>query len=153
MTDRKREFSERVDTIERAHHAKDRTVLWPATAELHEEVVALRRRLVAGDGSAISESLDLLEICRPAFFVGYQQEKLARSLKKAVLDESHLARVEALVLKLIESTLTGGQLRELVRILVGRSSPSFRNELLRLSESANDVTRFRASRTLKVVFR
>jgi hypothetical protein len=149
--DRKDEFRTRVDVIQRAHHSHDRDTLWPATAALHEEVAALRRRLVSGDRLAVSEALDLLEICRPAFFVGYEQEKLARSLKKAPLDESDLGRVEHIVLRLIESTLTGGQLRELVRVVVGRSSAGFRESLKQLALSKNMVTRRRASRTLEVV--
>ncbi len=148
--DRKREFAERVNVVDQAHRVNARE-LWPASAALDEEVAALRRRLTSGDRAAVSEALDLLEIRKPVFGVGYAQEKLARSLKKASLDESAIARVEFLVLKLIESELMGGQLRELARVLVERSTPAFRKSLEKLRRSMNPVARHRAERTLAIV--
>jgi hypothetical protein len=148
--DRKREFASQVNAIDQAHRVAF-AELWPLRAALDQEVAALRRRLVAGDTTAVSEALDLLEIRKPVFGVGYAQEKLARSLKKATLDESALARVEFLVLKLIESELSGGQLRELTRVLVDRSTPAFRESLKKLRRHMNPVARYRAERVLAIV--
>jgi hypothetical protein len=148
--DRKREFAERVEVVDQAHRVNARE-LWPARAALDVEVAALRRRLTSADRTAVSEALDLLEIRKPVFGVGYAQEKLARSLKKAPLDGSAIARVEFLVLKLIESELMGGQLRELARVLVERSTPAFRKSLQKLQRSMNPVARRRAERILAIV--
>ena len=149
--DRKQEFARRVKAIEDAYAADEYATLRRESSALLEEVVALRQRLASGDGRAISEALDLLEIRRPAFGVGYVQEKLARSLKKATLDGSHLARLEFLAAQLVTSTLQGGQLREVVRLLKGRESKGFRGQLEELRTTGNVSARRRAARVLLVL--
>jgi hypothetical protein len=122
-----------------------------ASSELGAKVASLRARLRAGDRSSIDETLDLLEIRRPVIWLGYAQEKLLRSLKQVRLDESQLGRLEFLAVQLMESTLQGGQLRELVRVLRGHASDAFLARIRALASGGEDSTKRRAQRTMSVL--
>src|SRR5688572_30837818 len=99
--DRKTEFAEHVRLIENAHAERDGRGLVGAVTELWDKVAPLRVRVASGDTKAVDEALDLLEITQPVFGVGYVQEKLIRSLKRADLDGSQIGRLELLALRLV----------------------------------------------------
>jgi len=149
--DRKNEFAERVRAVDEAQVRRDGRSLVAASDELSAQVTELRRRLSTGDRAAIDEALDFVELRKPVFRVGYDQEKLFRSLKQAELDDSQLGRLEFLALQLLSSSLQGGQLRELARVLRGRASTGFRTKLQALASATEPVVRRRAVRTLSVV--
>ena len=149
--DRKQEFAEHVRVIDRAHGERDGRALVGAVTKLSNKVDALRARLSGGDRSAIDEALDLLEIVQPVFGVGYVQQKLVRGLKRADLDRSQLGRLEFVALKLVTSSLQGGQLREVIRVLRGRPTDTLLVKLQELATSGDVSTRRRASRALSVL--
>jgi len=149
--DRKEEFAHDVNVIADAQGSRDGKALVEASAELDAKVASLRARLRAGDRSGIDEALDLLEIRLPVIWLGYAQEKLLRSLKHVDLDESQLGRLEFLAVQLIGSTLQGGQLRELVRVLRGRASDAFLARMEALASGRDDSTKRRAQRTVSVL--
>jgi hypothetical protein len=149
--DRKEEFALDVNVIADAQGSRDAKALVKASSELDAKVASLRARLRAGDRSGIDEALDLLEIKRPVIWLGYAQERLLRSLKHVHLDESQLGRLEFLAVQLIGSTLQGGQLRELVRVLRGRASDAFLDRIQALASSGEGSTKRRAQRTVSVL--
>jgi hypothetical protein len=149
--DRKAEFGRRVDAIDQATLQGGGQALIAAVMRLEEQVAELRSRLATGDGTAVAEGLDLLEIRRPVFRVGYLQEKLTRSLKAATLDDSALGRVEFLVIQLVTSPMQGGQLRELVRLLQGRATEHLKLQLRELKTSRSPAAARRATRALSVL--
>ena len=122
-----------------------------ASSELEAKVASLRARLRAGDRSGIDEALDLLEIRRPVIWLGYAQEKLLRSLKHVSLDGSQLGRLEFLAVQLMGSTLQGGQLRELLRVLRGHASDAFLARIQALASGGEDSTKRRAQRAVSVL--
>jgi hypothetical protein len=148
---RKEEFALDVNVIADAQRSRDGKALVKASSELDAKVASLRARLRAGDRSVIDEALDLLEIRRPVIWLGYAQERLLRSLKHVHLDESQLGRLEFLAVQLMGSTLQGGQLRELVRVLRGRASDAFLTRIEALASSGEDSTKRRAQRTVSVL--
>ena len=149
--DRKEEFARDVSVIAEAQRGHDGKALVAASSNLGAKVTALRTRLRAKDRSAVDEALDLLEIRRPVIWLGYAQEKLLRSLKHVILDDSQLGRLEFLALQLVGSSLQGGQLRELVRVLRGQASDSFLARVQGLFSAPNESTQRRAKRTVSVL--
>src|SRR5262245_51850113 len=148
--DRKEEFARDVRLIESAHRERNGRILVAAVQDLWAKVAALRERIVAGHKAAIGEALDLVEIAQPVFGVGYAQEKLIRSLKKADLDGSEIGRLEFLALRLIASPLQGRQLREVLRALRGRESSRLLGRLQQYASSPDVAVQRRATRALSL---